>query len=102
MGRNNGLIILPLRYGFGDELPNSKGIYEKTTENWCEIRVWFIPITGNLQAQSFGGKVYPAQGVGAYWSISSTDEKLNTLLKEIIKNTFESLDRFETEVVIGK
>lgn len=90
------------RYGFGAEIPGTKGSHEKTTENWCEIRVWFSPVDGFPQAVFVCGQEYPAQGVRACWSVNSADGNLNTMLKKIVKGAFEPLGSFENEVVIGK
>ncbi|MBN2589161.1 MAG: hypothetical protein JXA96_04825 [Sedimentisphaerales bacterium] len=86
------------RYGYGQEVPNTKGSYEKTTENWCTIRIGYSPVNGFPKAQDLAGKTFSRQGIEAYWEIESENQELNTKVSDIVIKCFASLDEFEREL----
>jgi len=86
------------RYGYGEEIPNSKGFYKKTTENWCYISIGFGPARGDPKAQPHGGRTYARQGVEAYWFVESEDKELNKRITVIINKGLFVLDEYEKEL----
>lgn len=83
------------------EIPNSKGLYEKITNNWCEITMVFEIVNGSPYA---GGpadrhsKIYPRQGICVRWCVISANDDLNNIILQTIDNGINSLDIFEKEL----
>ena len=90
------------RFGFGAEIPNTKGEYEKTTENWCQIQLWFVPVTGRPQARILPGRTYPRQGILASWLIESADENFNKKISQIIIRELETLNEYENKLEVKR
>ena len=86
------------RYGYGKEIPNTKGAYEKTTENWCDIQIEFVQVIGFPQAQDRAGKTFPRQGITASWIVESDNIEFNEKVSDIIIKSLGVLDRYEDEL----
>jgi hypothetical protein len=83
------------------EIPNSKGQYEKVSNNWCEIGMWFQVITGSPYV---GGpadqhaKIYPRQGICAKWRVVSANDDLNKKVLQTINDGIRILNDFEKQL----
>ncbi len=86
------------RYGFGAEIPNTKGLYKKTTESWCQISFWFAPMKGYPQAHEQPGKEYSRQGMKACWIVKSANDGFNKEVSQIIVSALQPLDEYEKEL----
>lgn len=90
------------RFGFGPKIPNTKGLYEKTTEDWCKIRVWFEPEKGYPQALIYPKKTYSKQGITACWLVRSADDSFNKKISQLIVRELSPLDEYKKELEVKR
>ena len=86
------------QYGYGKEIPDTKGAYEKTTENWCSIQIGFEPVRGFGQAQIRSGKTFSRQGIEASWIVESESQEFNKAVSDIVIKSLADLDEYEKEL----
>ena len=78
--------------------PSTKGPRVKHSKNWCEIHLWFAPVTGNPSQGGGPARLYPLQGIIARWSVSSADQALDKRILAALTNALKQLDVLENEL----
>jgi hypothetical protein len=88
------------RYGIGKEIPNTKGVTEKTTENWCEIALWVKPADGQLDPRVYPRITYPRQGITVCWYVYAEIENKKFIMdaNKIIRTDLQPLNDYENEL----
>jgi len=88
------------RFGFGAPMANSKGSYEKTRQDWCEVMLSFKPDSGNPQAMAAPGKSFPRQGLTARWIVQAAGDQaeFKSVALQSISDALTILDDYEREL----